>query len=105
MSNTATGVLKDALKDAEAARDRVAKDTEATRAEGARAQALVDAAQQRVDDLIEALDKLNRPEPAVWPVSDHQAELPEMRDGFDPHRPDTEELVVGGVGITRRRAE
>lgn len=101
MSDTATGILKDALKDAEAARDKVAKDTEQIRQQGARAQELVDAAQRRVDDLIEALDRLNRPEhirPAELPqVADHQAERVQ--------RPDVEERTFAGVGIVRRKAE
>lgn len=101
MSNTATGILKDALKEAEADRDKVLQDTEHIRREGERAERLVAAAQRRVDDLVKALDRLNRPEHMVEesaePSFDHQEERTFVR-------PDIEERSVGGIGITRRSA-
>lgn len=101
MSNTATGILKSALKEAEADRDKILQDTERARQEGQRAEALVDEAQRQVDDLVEALDRLNRPEPmeSAGPSFDHQQEQPSV------HRPDIEELSFGRVGITRRSAQ
>lgn len=100
MSTTATGILKDALKTAEADRDKVLQDTEHIRKEGERAERLVAAAQRRVDDLVEALDRLNRPEHMVEesaePSFDHQQER--------TARPEVEERVIAGIGITRRAA-
>ena len=110
MSNTtATSVLKDALKVAEAERDKVHKDTKQIIDNGKIAQSRLDEAQGKVDDLIEAIDRLDRPEEKARAVEKpdpyllQRDEFPVTQAQVTP--PDGEQRTIAGVSITRRRAE
>lgn len=98
-------VLKDALADAEHERDRVQAQTVDDIRKGQEAQARLDAAQAEVDELIEAIDRLERPEQFSAETFDqnYDRQLAELPEGMSVERPDIEERTVAGVGITRRK--
>lgn len=100
-----------ALKDAEAARDKKAKDTQGMREAGARAQAEVDKLDNEVHELNVAIDMLERPERFVERVTEeaqraHGVDLayPQLTpEAYE--RPEVEEMHVAGVKIVRRPAD
>jgi hypothetical protein len=103
---SAVSILKDALHKAELERDKVSQETKSTREAGAIAQSRVDKLEDDVQDIIEAIDRLERP--ARFADESLNKDNQEKFDGImaEMHaRPEVEEMQFGGVGITRRKAE
>jgi hypothetical protein len=107
MSNAAAKVLKEALKKAEQARDRIRGETAADIEKGRIAGLRLEEAEDAVHELTVALDMLDRPLMERVPQQTYveQYGTPELPDGLTTERPPEEDMNVGGVRITRRRAE